>query len=112
MKLYKNPGWDINTGLSTLGEAAYSPEVDEFHTLKMVCKGDTITVFYDGEEMISAQDNEHKKGTVALCVQNQVVSFDNVKITGAGIPNRNMSPVEPAGKVAATWGMIKGGIAR
>ena len=107
MKLYKNPGWDINTGLSTLGEAAYKPDVGEFHTLKMVCQGDNITVFYDGEEMISAQDNEHKKGTIALCVQNQIVYYDNIKVTGPQIPNVKLSPVEPAGKLAATWGMIR-----
>jgi hypothetical protein len=111
MKLYKNPGWDINTGLSTLGEAAYKPDVDEFHTLKIACEGDTITVFYDGDEMISAEDNEHKEGTIALGVQDRVVYYDNIKVTGAQIPNLKLSPVEPAGKLSATWGEIKSGIA-
>ncbi len=107
MKLYKNPGWDINTGLVTLGEAVYSPEVDEFHTVKIKCEGDTITVFYDGDEVISAKDGDHKAGTIALGVQDRVVHYDNIKITGNQIPNANMSPVEPAGKLAATWGTVK-----
>ncbi len=107
MKLYKNPGWDINTGLATLGEAAYSPEIDEFHTIKLKCEGDTITVFYDDEEVISAKDGEHQTGTIALCVQNKVIYFDNIKVTGNQIPNANMSPVEPTGKLATTWGTLK-----
>jgi len=105
--LYKNPGWDINVGLVNLGEGAYKPTVDEFYTLKLSCEGDTITVFYDDEEIISAEDSDHAAGTIALCVQDQVVYFDNVKVTGDEIPNANMSPVEPAGKLVTTWGTLK-----
>jgi len=107
IKLYKNPGWDINTGLQTLGEAPYDPTVNEFHTLKLSCQGDTIKVFYDDKEVISANDKEHKKGTIALDVQDKVVYFDNVKVDGTGVPNWNMSPVEPTGKLTITWGSIK-----
>ena len=107
MKLYKNPGWDINTGLATLGTAPFSPEVDEYHTLKLKCEGNTITVFYDGDEMISATDSDHPKGTIALCVQNKVVYFDNVVVTGTEILNVKMSPVESVGKLSTTWAAIK-----
>jgi hypothetical protein len=57
--------------------------------------------------VISANDGEHKSGTVALCVQDRVVHFDNVVVTGSEIPNVNMSPVEPTGKFTTTWGIIK-----
>jgi hypothetical protein len=107
INLYKNPGWDINTGLADMGQAAYNPAVDEFHTVKLSCQGDDITVFYDGKEVISAKDSEHKGGTIALCVQDKVVHYDNIKVTGAQIPNVNMSPVEAVGKLATTWGTIK-----
>jgi hypothetical protein len=106
INLYKNPGWDINTGLANLGQAAYKPAVNEFHTLKLSCQGDTIKVFYDGEEKISVNDKEHRKGTIALDVQDKVVHFDNIKVTGPQIPNYNM-PVEPTGKLATVWGKIK-----
>jgi len=108
VNLYKNPGWDINTGLADLGQAAYKPAVDEFHTVKISCQGDAITVFYDDKEVISAKDSEHKAGTIALCVQDKVVYYDNIKVTGPQIPNVNMSPVEPVGKLATSWGAIKG----
>lgn len=107
MKLYKNPVWDINTGLATLGEAAYKPTVDEFHTIKLKCEGDTIAVFYDDEEVISASDGDHEAGTIALCVQDKVVHFDNVIVTGGNIPNINMSPVEPTEKLISAWGKLK-----
>ena len=107
MKLYKNPGWDINTGIATLGTATFSPEVDEYHTLKLKCEGNNITVFYDDDEMISATDSDHPSGTIALCVQNKVVYFDNVTVTGTEILNVKMSPVEPVGKLSTTWAAFK-----
>lgn len=107
INLYKNPVWDINTGLADLGQSAYKPEIDEFRTVKLSCQGDTIKVFYDGEEVISADDSEHESGTIALCVQDKVVYFDNIKVTGPNIPNLKMSSVESAGKLATTWGMIR-----
>jgi len=57
--------------------------------------------------MISATDSEYKRGTIALCVQNKVVYFDNVVVTGDGILNVKMSPVEPTGKLSTTWAAIK-----
>ena len=62
---------------------------------------------HDGKELISVKDAEHKKGTIALCVQDKAVYFDNVKVTGTNIPNVNMSPVESIGKITSTWGNIK-----
>jgi len=38
----------------------------------------------------------------------KVIYFDNIKVTGAQIPNANMSPVEPDGKLAIAWGEVKG----
>jgi len=107
INLYKNPGWDINTGIVNLGQSPYKVEIGKFRTAKLSCQGDTIKVFYDGEEVISAKDSEHKKGTIALCVQDKVVYFDNIKVTGPQIPNVNMSPVESREKLATTWGKLR-----
>ena len=107
INLYKNPAWDINTGLTSLGQAAYKAEAGKFHTIKLSCIGDDIRVSYDGKEIIAAKDSEHKKGTIATDVQDKVVYYDNIKVTGAEIPNIKLSPVQPAGKLTATWGDIK-----
>jgi hypothetical protein len=107
INLYSNPGWDINTGIVNHGQANYKPEVNKFHTLKLTFEGNVIKVFYDGKVLIEAKDNSYKKGTVALDNQDKVVHYDNVRIRGAGIPNLNVSPVSPAGKLATTWGQLK-----
>jgi hypothetical protein len=107
MNLFSNPGWDINTALKNHGEAAYKPEVDKWHKVKLSFQGTTIKVFYDGKQMIEVKDNLYKKGTVALGNQDKVVDYDNVRITGPGIPNLNVSPVEPQDKLTITWGQIK-----
>lgn len=107
INLYKNPGWDINTGLSNMGEAPYKPDIKEYHTVKLSCLGDSITVYYDDDEVISVKDSEHKKGTIALCVQDRVVYFDNIKVTGSKIPNIKLSAVDALEKLTATWGLIK-----
>ena len=107
MNLFSNPGWDINTGLQNHGEAPYTPEVDKWHTVKLSFSGTTIKVFYDGEMMIEAKDNQYKSGTVALGNQDKIVHYDNVRITGPDIPNLNASAVEPEDKLTITWGQIK-----
>jgi hypothetical protein len=107
LNLFSNPGWDINTALVNHGEAPYKPEVDKWHTVKLSFSGTTIKVFYDGKEMIEVKDNSYKSGTVALGNQDKVVDYDNVRITGPGIPNLNVSPVEPQDKLTITWGQIK-----
>jgi hypothetical protein len=107
INLYSNPGWDINTGLVNLGQAAYKPEVNKFRTLKLTFEGDVIKVFYDGKMLIEKKDGLYKKGTVALDNQDKVVHYDNVRIRGAAIPNLNASPVSPAGKLATIWGEVK-----
>ena len=107
MNLFSNPGWDINTGLQNHGEAPYKPEVDKWHTVKLSFSGTTIKVFYDGEMMIETKDNQYKSGTVALGNQDKIVDYDNVRITGPGIPDLNASAIEPQGKLTTTWGQIK-----
>lgn len=107
INLYSNPGWDINTGIVNHGQANYKPEVNKFHTVTLTFEGSTIKVSYDGKVLIEAKDNNYKKGTVALDNQDKVVHYDNVRIRGTGIPNLNVSPVSPAGKLATAWGKIK-----
>ena len=107
LNLFSNPGWDINTALKDHGVAPYKPEVDKWHTVKLSFSGTTIKVFYDGKEMIEVKDNSYKSGTVALGNQDKVVDYDNVRITGPGIPSLNVSPVKPQDKLTITWGQIK-----
>ena len=61
LKLYKNPGWDINAGLETVGAGKFKPKVDEYHKVKLSMRGSDIKVYYDGNLEIEAKDKSHKQ---------------------------------------------------
>ena len=107
LKLYKNPGWDINAGLETVGAGKFKPKVDEYHKVKLSMRGSDIKVYYDGNLEIEAKDKSHKQGTIAVGSQDRVVYFDNIKVEGPDIPNTDMSSVEPEGKLTSIWARIK-----
>jgi hypothetical protein len=107
MNLFSNPGWDINTGLQNHGEAPYKPEANKFHSVGLSFEGSVIKVLYDGKVLIEAKDNQYKKGTIALGNQDKVVHYDNVRVSGDGIPSLNASPVKPQDKLTTTWGKLK-----
>ena len=107
LKLYKNPGWDINAGIKTIGAGKFKPKVDEYHKVKLSMRGSDIKVYYDGNLEIEAKDKSHKQGTIAVGSQDKVVYFDNIKVEGPDIPNTDMSSVEPEGKLTSIWARIK-----
>ena len=107
LKLYKNPGWDINAGLETVGTGKFKPKIDEYHKVKLSMRGSDIKVYYDGNLEIEAKDKSHKQGTIAVGSQDRAVYFDNIKVEGPDIPNTDMSSVEPEGKLTSIWARIK-----
>ena len=46
-------------------------------------------------------------GGVGFGLANYTARFDNITVTGAGIPNRGGLAVTPKGKLATTWGNLK-----
>jgi len=85
----------------------------ETHLWKMEVKGDQISVFLDGDLLVEAEDNTYKKGTVGFGGHSlgsdtgkNVILFDDVSVNGPGIPE-SLS-VSPSGKLALTWGEVKG----
>ena len=50
---------------------------------------------------------EFPTGRVGLGLANYTARFDNLKITGPGIPNRDGLSVAPQTKLATTWGNLK-----
>ena len=107
IQLYKNPGWNINAGLETVGTGIFKPEVNKYHTLKLSMRGSDIKVYYDGKLEIEAKDKSHKQGTIAVGSQDKVIYFDNIQVKGPQIPSHDMSPVESEGKLTTTWARIK-----
>jgi hypothetical protein len=83
--LYRVPRWDIDdAGRMELGSAEKVSFDTRFHRLGLVFRGSSISVYRDGELIISATDETYASGLVAFDVSNQVVEFDNVLVTGLG----------------------------
>ncbi len=114
IRLYSGTDWDINVGIVTLGEfRPFDPKVNEFFHIKVVHKGKRIEVWY-GEnkdsikKIIEADDDKFKSGLFACDGWDKPIHFDNILITGPGIPR---SPGEVAvnlqEKLPGLWGKIK-----
>lgn len=82
VKLYRTAAWNIDSGFTLLGQASVTLDAVSFHTLKMSFKGSTIQVFVDGASLIAATDTTLPSGLVALDVSNQIITFDNVFVSG------------------------------
>ena len=104
---FKNPGWDINTGLKQVGAGKFKAEVNKYHKVKLSMQGSKIQVYYDGKLVIDAKDESHKKGTIAVGSQDRVIYFDNDNIKVEGPQISGTTPVEPKEKLTTTWAWIK-----
>jgi len=100
--------WDCNANKGQAAEDDWkTPKAGEWGQLKMVVKGEVIESWWKGKKMLSIKDNSWKKGTIALMTYNQDVYFDNVRVSGKGIPLSPSEAVEPGGKITITWGKLK-----
>lgn len=86
IKLFKNTAWNIDTGLTLLGQGVAGFDTANFHNLQLSFKGNQISVLYDGQTIITTTDATYSNGLIALDVSDQVINFTNVLVTSAG-PN-------------------------
>ena len=115
IKLFSGTAWDINVGIKELGiykEKLYDAKVDVFYHVKVIHKGDQIEVWLgkskdNTEKIIEAKDGKFKSGLFAFDGYNQPVHFDNILITGPGIPRSDGEAVESQDKLAIVWGTLK-----
>ena len=56
LKPYKNPGWDINAGIKTIGTGKFKPKVDEYYKIKLSVRGSDIKVYYDDKLEIGTRN--------------------------------------------------------
>ncbi|HLJ90405.1 MAG TPA: BACON domain-containing carbohydrate-binding protein, partial [Candidatus Angelobacter sp.] len=80
IKLYSVGQWNIDVG--TLNLIAQAPMTFDtnVHNVRVDVQGTTITVFYDGTQVIQATDTTYTSGGIALDVSTQPVQYDNVKV--------------------------------
>ena len=81
--------------------------LNEWYDLKVIVKEDNYQIFVDGKK-IQEYDREAAVDTGFLGLKTVTTEafFDDFKVTGPNVPDFG-SPVECAGKLAATWGQIK-----
>lgn len=83
-------------------------------TFKLSVHGKLLTFWINGKQVLDPimleplhGFPEFPTGRVGLGLANYTVRFDNLRITGPGIPNRDGLPVTPQTKLATTWGNLK-----
>jgi hypothetical protein len=93
IKLFRNAVWNIDGGITLLGQGAANFDTINFHNVGLSFQGSQIQVLYDGKAIITATDTTSANGLVALDVSNQTISFTNVLVTSA---NPNTGSISPA----------------
>ena len=83
-------------------------------TFKLSVHGKLLTFWINGKQVLDPITleplhgfPEFPTGRVGLGLANYTARFDNFKITGAGIPNRDGLSVTPQTKLATIWGNLK-----
>ena len=80
LKLFRIGQWNIDAGLSLLGQATQINIDTNWHNLRLAFQGTTIQVYYDNTLVMTATDANYAQGAVALDVSNQPIAFDNVTV--------------------------------
>ena len=76
---------------------------------KITETGDPFILLHDGAElMLKTKDiSSHPTGSTGFGLANYTARFDNITITGEGIPDKGGLSVLPSAKLATTWASLK-----
>jgi len=79
---------------------------EQWYTVKIELKGDSITVYVDDEEMVTVDDAVSPKGRVGFGMSRCAggASLQSISVTGDGI---TAAAVSPNDKLATTWSEVK-----
>lgn len=73
------------------------------YKIKIVAKGDTFEGYYNDKLIATMKNNTLKQGRTGLLVWEGSSCFDDVKISGKGIPEA----VRPKGNLTTTWARVR-----
>lgn len=85
-------------------DIGFASEIGEDYTFKVVAEGSDFTIYIDDELIGEWSDDKLETGKVGVRTYSSTSHFDDIIITGPGIPG---TAVEPASKLATTWASIK-----
>ncbi len=91
-------------------------KIQVWHKYRLEVGGNSATVYVDGKEALKPLDlgklpKDFAKGRVGFRQWNDKAYYDNVLITGPGIPKSSGEAVSPMKKLSITWASIKNNIA-
>lgn len=76
MELFKR----VNGTFTRIAYAPYSLQLNTWHTIRAIVKGNSIRGYVDGTLMIDTVDNTFSQGRVGLRVDSGIASFDDVRV--------------------------------
>ncbi|MFC1719177.1 family 16 glycoside hydrolase [Candidatus Poribacteria bacterium] len=87
-----------------MGQTKVDIEPDIWYKFRVEVVGSNFKCYLDDELMFELDANGYSWGKIGFRMWNSHARYDNLSITGPGIPG---AAVEPSGKLTATWGQIK-----
>lgn len=104
-------GGDFHKNILRLFGSGVSPllELETWSTMKLQANEDVFRLWLNGEQVLLTRDDtfNFSTGRVGLVLAGYTVKFDNLVISGDGIPNKGRLSVTPRDKLATTWGNLK-----
>lgn len=87
----------------------YPNKIGDVYIIKVIAEKDNFKFFINEELITEWSDNQLKTGKIGVRTYSSVSRFDDILITGAGIPKSSGEPglVEPLSKLTITWGKLK-----
>ncbi len=105
--LYKVGAWNINDpSLTQLAQATSSFDAASAHDLKTVFNGSQISVYWDGQFLMSATDSTYGSGFVCLDADSQPISYSNIRVAGIQSPVTLDTPLPSS----LTFGTLPGAV--
>lgn len=104
-------GGNFHDNIFRLFSSGVSPllELGTWSAMKFEANEDIFTLWLNGEKVLTGKDETFTflEGRVGLGVANYTVRFDNLVISGGGVPNKGRLSVTSRGKLATAWGDLK-----
>jgi hypothetical protein len=97
--LYRVAAWNVNDpSLTLLGQSSASFDTIAFHDLGVGFHGSQISVYWDGNLLITSTDTTYPTGFVCMDAASQPISYSNIRVDAVQSPV-TLSPPSPASLV-------------
>lgn len=113
-EFFQKLGGVFNENIAQKGDSI-GIKTQEWHKYKLIVQGDKATPFVDGKEALKPLDlgglpQDFNKGRVGFRQWSDRAYYDNILITGPGIPRSPGEPgsaVTPSARLITTWADLK-----